>query len=94
MSRSRTQKKPFRFAIITTLRVRPPIGRSASTGTSLASQSCVSCGVNWKCQRNAPVSGFSATSESSYRLAPGRLSPSQSGLGLPVPQHGGLASGS
>ena len=39
----------------------PPIVRSASTGTWFASQSCVSCGVNWKCHFRVPVSASSAS---------------------------------
>ena len=33
----------------------PPIVRSASTGIWFASQSWVSCGVNWKCHFSVPV---------------------------------------
>ena len=57
-----------------------------SSSGSCASQSWVSCGVNWKYQTISPLRGRSATTEFVYRLSPGRRSPFLSGHGLPVAQ--------
>src|SRR5688572_6416936 len=67
---------------------------SASTGTCVASKSNSSCGVNWKCHFNFPVSASRATTALVYRLSPIRESPFQSGPGLPTPQYVRFDSGS
>ena len=54
--------------------------------TSDNSKSKSSCGVNWKYHFSLPVSGSSVTTQSEYRLSPGRRSAVQSGPGLPTPQ--------
>jgi hypothetical protein len=59
---------------------------SKSTGVCVASQSCVSCGDDWKYQAIFPVSGLSATIDSVNRLSPCRLRPLITGCGLPVPK--------
>src|SRR5215471_8382954 len=63
-------------------------------GVSSASQSCTSCGVNWKCHFSLPLSGSSAMSEQVYRLSPLRLSPYRSAPGLPAPQYSVFSLGS
>src|SRR5438552_8664959 len=78
----------------TSLRARPLTVASKRIGISFESQSCTSCGVNWKCHLIRPSTGFSASSEQVYRLSPGRTSPFQSGPGLPVPQYTRLSAGS
>src|SRR5262245_36497338 len=75
-------------------RCLPRKGMSASTGTWTESQSCTSCGVNWKNQLTFPVSGSSANTQSEYKLSPARWSPFQSGPGFPVPQYVRFSSGS
>src|SRR6202030_3868460 len=68
------------------LRGCPRHSPSTSIGTCVASQSCTSCGTNWKYHFSLPVSTSKAMALSEYRLSPRRESPFQSGEGFPVPQ--------
>src|SRR5947209_3752334 len=70
--RSSRKYHPLRLACASSLRFRPVMIPSISTGVCTASQSCVSCGFGWKYQANLPVSGFSAQMVDVYRFAPGR----------------------
>ena len=84
--RSRTKNQPLRAACASSLRGLPSTSPSKSTGVCVASQSCVSCGDDWKYQASFPVSGLSATIDSVNRLSPCRLRPLITGCGLPVPK--------
>ena len=59
--RSSTKNWPFREACAMSFRGRPLIVPSNTTAVWVASQSCVSCGEDWKYQTIFPVSAFNAT---------------------------------
>src|ERR1700756_4135608 len=84
--RSSTKNHPARDPCANNLRGVPLMTASNRTGVSTLSQSCVSCGDAWKYHTSFPVSGFSATMDAVYRLAPFRLCPANTGFALPVPQ--------
>ncbi len=92
--RSSTKKYPLREACISILRGLPSKSASTRTGTSLASQSCVSCGEAWKPQTSLPVSGLMATMLQVHGLSPGRTLPLRTGVGFPVPTKTRLSAGS
>ena len=50
-----------------------------STAGCVESQSCVSCGDDWKYQTIFPVSALSATIEAVKRLAPARFACAMTG---------------
>src|SRR5206468_13035512 len=85
---------PLRDACRSSLRGEPPNGASTSTGTSAASQSCVSCGDAWNPHPSFPVSGSIATIAQVHWLSPGRAGPFSVGVGFPVPTNNRVLSGS
>ena len=59
--RSRTKKWPLREACAISFRGLPSTVPSKTTAVCVASQSCVSCGDDWKYHTIFPVSASSAT---------------------------------
>src|SRR6185503_20203332 len=92
--RSSTKKCPLRAAWATSLRVCPLTWPSKSTAVCVESQSCVSCGDDWKYQFIFPVSGLSDTIDAVNRFAPARFTCAMTGCGLPVVTYIWFSSGS
>src|SRR6202011_1600296 len=76
------------------LRGCPLISPSKITAVCVESQSCVSCGDDWKYQTILPVSALSATIDAVNRLAPARFLCAITGCGLPVVTYTRFSSGS